>query len=72
MKLEANQEERVQAAREALEAVEKRKLGRPTILPDRPLTRAERQARYFEKFPDRKRQSLERLAKTKANKEKDK
>jgi hypothetical protein len=69
MKLEGSQEERVAVAREALEAVEKRKLGRPTINPGRRLTRAEKQARYFEKFPDRKLQSLERLRKLKGGKE---
>jgi hypothetical protein len=65
VKLDGTQEERTDAARKALEAVEKRKLGRPTILPDRPLTRAERQARYFEKHPEKKAISLARLLKHK-------
>jgi hypothetical protein len=69
MRLEASQEDRLAAAREALEAVEKRKLGRPTINPGRRLTRAEKQARYFEKYPDRKHQSLERIRKLKGGKE---
>lgn len=68
MKLEGTQEERTDAARKALEAVEKRKLGRPTILPDRPLTRAERQARYFEKYPEKKAASLAKLLKHKEKK----
>ena len=65
MKLGGSQEERTEVARKALQAVEKRKLGRPTILPDRPLTRAEKQARYFEKYPDKKAVSLARLLKHK-------
>jgi hypothetical protein len=68
MKLEGSQEERVAVAREALEAVEKRKLGRPTINQGRRLTRAEKQARYFDAHPEKKAESLARLASLKEKK----
>lgn len=66
--LKMSLEQRLEVAREALDYAEK-KVGRPTIMPGRKLTRAEKQARYFEKYPDRKRQSLERLKKLKAKKD---
>ena len=63
--LKMSLEQRLEVAREAMDYAEK-KVGRPTINPGRKLTRSEKQARYFEKYPDRKRQSLDRLRKLKA------
>lgn len=65
--LKMSLEQRLEVARDAMESAEK-KVGRPTIFPGRTLTRAEKQARYFEKYPDRKRQSLERLRKLREKK----